>query len=83
MATLQHVASDAFRVPIETATNRFIITYGDLATQNGTSAYFILPRALDHIWSWCDYHGYPHNQRACRLAEDRHPGLRTGPTITR
>ena len=33
MATLQEVASDAFPVLVDTATNRSTITYGDLAAR--------------------------------------------------
>ena len=60
MATLQQVASDAFPVLVHTATNRSTITYGDLAAQVGTNPHLVLPRALGHIWSWCDDQGYPH-----------------------
>ena len=60
MSTLQQVASDAFPVLVETATNRSTITYSALAEQIGTSAYYVLPRALGHIWSWCDLERYPH-----------------------
>ena len=60
MPTPQQVASAAFPVLVETATSQSTITYRELATQIGTHAYFVLPRALGHIWSWCDDQGYPH-----------------------
>ena len=74
MATLQQVASDAFPMLVDTATNQSTITYGDLAAQIGTSAYLVLPRALGHIWSWLRGRGLPSHQRPCRLAQDQHPG---------
>ena len=60
MASLQQVASAAFPVLVDVATRRATVTYGELAAQIDTSAYFVLPRALGHIWSWCDDNGYPH-----------------------
>ena len=51
---------DAFPLLVESASNRSTITYGELADQTATSAYFVLPRALGHIWSWCQDNGYPH-----------------------
>ena len=60
MPTLQQVAFAAFPVLVKTATNQSTITYRDLADQIETHAYYVLPRALGHIWSWCDDKGYPH-----------------------
>ena len=60
MPTLQQVASAAFPVLVESATNRCTILYSKLAEKVDTSVYFALPRALWHIWSWCDDLGYPH-----------------------
>ena len=60
MPTLHQVAYAAFPVLVKTATNQSTITYRDLADQIETHAYYVLPRALGHIWSWCDDHGYPH-----------------------
>ena len=60
MPTLQEVASAAFPVLVETATNQYTITYRALAAEIETHAYYVLPRALGHIWSWCDNQRYPH-----------------------
>ena len=60
MPTLQQAASDAFPILVEIAVERSTITYSDLADQIGTSAYFVLPRALGHIWSWCELERHPH-----------------------
>ena len=60
MATLHEVASAAFPVLVDVASRHATVTYGELAAEIDTSAYFVLPRALGHIWSWCADNGYPH-----------------------
>ena len=60
MPSLQQVASAAFPILVGSATARCTILYSEIADEIDISAYFVLPRALGHIWSWCDDFGYPH-----------------------
>ena len=57
---LEEFAQRSFSELTKVANNGDTITYGELSNKIGTHPYYVLPKALGRLWTWCEESGYPH-----------------------